>query len=160
MRVALYARVSTRDKEQNPETQLYALRQYAERREWEVVKIYIDQASAGDLGRRSEWRQLLADVKKRDFDAVLVLKLDRAFRSVLDTANTMDNFQHHKVGFVSITQEFDTTSSTGRLMLNLLAAFAEFERDMISERVKEGMNRAKAEGKHVGRPRKGAQNEH
>jgi site-specific DNA recombinase len=85
---------------------------------------------------------------------VLVLKLDRAFRSVMDTANTMDNLQHHKVGFVSITQDFDTTSSSGRLMLNLLAAFAEFERDMISERVKEGMARAKAEGKHVGRPRK------
>ena len=98
---------------------------------------------------------MLADVKrKRDFDAVLVLRLDRAFRSVMETANTMDYLQHHKAGFISITQDFDTTSSSGRLMLNLLSAFAEFERDIISERVKEGMDRARKQGKHIGRPRK------
>jgi DNA invertase Pin-like site-specific DNA recombinase len=87
------------------------------------------------------------------FDTVLVLRLDRAFRSVRDTADTMDTLQHYHVGFISITQNFDTTSSMGKLMLNLLAAFAEFERDILRERTREGMARAAAQGKHLGRPK-------
>jgi len=157
-KVILYARVSTRDKDQTPETQLHALRQYAAGRDWEIVEEYVDTASAGDLRGRSRWRDLLKDVQTHhgQFGMVLVTKLDRAFRSVKETYSTLEIFTHHKIGFVATTQDsIDTTSSTGRLMLGLLATFAEFERDLISERVKEGMARAKAEGKHVGR-QKGA----
>lgn len=154
MKVALYARVSTRDRDQNPETQLFALREYADRHEMEIVGEYIDEASAGDFRRRVRWRDLISDVKLRKCEAVLVLRLDRAFRSVKEAVNTLEDFDHHRVAFVSITQDIDTGSPMGKFLLHQLAAFAELEHDLISERVREGMNRAKAEGKHVGRPRK------
>lgn len=153
MKVALYARVSTNDKEQTPETQLYALREYATARNWEVVGEYVDTASAADQRGRKEWRRLLDEAqKKRHFDAIAVLKLDRAFRSVPELHRTLDTLSHHNVSFISITQPIDTSSSMGKFTLTVLAAAAELERDMISERVREGMARAKAEGKHVGRP--------
>lgn len=154
MRVALYARVSTRDKDQNPETQLYALRQYAERREWEISREYMDTASAVDMRARIDWGRLIEAARLGEFNTVLVLKLDRAFRSVRDTADMIDMFQRCRVGFISVTQEFDTTTTTtttGRLMLNMLAAFSEFERDILRERTREGMARARAQGKHLGR---------
>lgn len=152
MRVALYARVSTRDKDQNPETQLFALREHCQRLGWEIAQEYVDQASAANLRDRTEWRLLLEDVRKGGWEAVLVLKLDRAFRSVKETYDTLAFLDSHRKGFVAVTQPIDTTTSTGKLLLGVLAAVAEFERDLLRERVKEGMARAKAEGKHVGRP--------
>lgn len=152
MRVALYARVSTRDKDQNPETQLLALRQYAANHGWVVTTEYVDQASAADLRGRARWRELIEQVRPHHFDAVMVLRLDRAFRSSKETYDTLSYFSDHKVGFVSITQPIDTTSSTGKLLLGILAAMAEFESNLIRERVKEGMARAQSEGKRVGRP--------
>ena len=152
MRVALYARVSTRDRDQNPETQLYALRQFAEMREWDVVKEYVDHASATDLRGRTAWRELLEQVRKGGIDLVAVLKLDRAFRSAKDTYDTLADFNERKVGFIAITQPIDTTTATGKLLLGVLAAVAEFEKALIVERTKEGLARAKAQGKRLGRP--------
>ena len=151
-RVALYARVSTRDKDQDPETQLYALRNYAAQRGWEIVVEYVDQASATDLRGRTAWRDLLEDVRTGGIDLVLVTKLDRAFRSSKDTYDNLAYLDQHKVGFIATTQPIDTSTSTGKLLLGVLAAVAEFERALIVERTLEGLSRAKAQGNRLGRP--------
>lgn len=153
-RVVLYARVSTRDKDQTPETQLYALHQYVAVRspEWQVIKEYVDQASATNLRDRTAWRGFLEHVRKGGIDLVLVTKLDRAFRSAKDTYDNLAYLDQHKVGFIATTQPIDTSTSTGKLLLGVLAAVAEFERNLIVERTLEGLARAKAEGKHLGRP--------
>ena len=153
MRVAMYARVSTRDKDQNPETQLFNLRSLAQNRGWEVVGEFVDEASAKDMKARVRWRDMTALARKRGFDVLLVLKLDRAFRSVKDTYDGIGFFQRYNIDFVAATQPFDTTTSTGRLMLGVLASVAEFEREMLVERINEGLARARAEGKHLGRPK-------
>jgi DNA invertase Pin-like site-specific DNA recombinase len=152
LRIALYARVSTRDKDQTPETQLYALREYVAARGRQTVKEYVDQASATNLRERTAWRELLEQVRKGGIDLVLVTKLDRAFRSAKDTYDNLAYLDQHKVGFIATTQPIDTSTSTGKLLLGVLAAVAEFERNLIVERTLEGLARAKAEGKKLGRP--------
>ena len=152
-RVALYARVSTRDKDQDPEVQFVALREYAAARGWEALE-YVDHAPAGDLAHRTAWRQLRADAARRRFDILMVWKLDRAFRSTLDALATLRELEHRGVGFASLTQpELDTTSPTGRLVFTILAAVAEMERSLIADRVKEGMKLAASRGAKIGRPR-------
>jgi DNA invertase Pin-like site-specific DNA recombinase len=124
IRVALYARVSTRDKDQDPELQLDAMRDYVRARGWRSVE-YVDTAAAGDLAHRVAWARLLADVAQRRVDRVLVWKLDRAFRSTLHALATLRDLDHAGVGFASLTQpELDTTSPTGRLVFTILAAVA------------------------------------
>ena len=88
MKIGLYARVSTSDKEQDPMTQLLPLREFVKAQEWETFNEYVDRAPATDLLRRTDWRELLDDASKRRFDLLLVLRMDRAFRSVLDAATT------------------------------------------------------------------------
>jgi DNA invertase Pin-like site-specific DNA recombinase len=152
LRVALYARVSTRDKDQDPELQLDALRAYIVARGWQAVE-YVDMAAAGDLAHRTAWARLLADAAQRKVDLVMVWKLDRAFRSTLHALSTLQDFEHYGVGFASLTQpELDTTSATGRLVFTILAAVAEMERELIADRVKEGMRHAARQGKRIGRP--------
>lgn len=152
MRAALYARVSTRDKEQNPETQLVALREHARAQGWEVTREYVDQASALDMRGRVAWRELLKDAQLRKFDSVVVLRLDRAFRSVSDLHHTLESWQPLGVEFVSLREGFDTKTAAGRLIMNFLAAFAEFELSLIRERIADGLAKAKGQGKHLGRP--------
>ncbi len=152
IRVALYARVSTRDKYQDPELQLDAMRDYVRARDWEAVE-YVDTAAAGDLAHRTAWARLLADVARRRVDRVIVWKLDRAFRSTLHALATMRDLDHSGVGFSALTQpELDTTSATGRLVFTILAAVAEMERELIADRVREGMRHAARQGKAIGRP--------
>ena len=151
LRVALSARVSTRDNDQDPELQLHPLREYAAARGWLPTE-YVDYAPAGDLVKRGAWARLLADVRRRRLDLVLAWKLDRPFRSTLHCLSTLQEWEHRGVGFACLTQELDTTSPTGRLLLTLLAAVAEFERGLIRERVKEGMANAKRKGARIGRP--------
>ncbi len=152
MRIALYARVSTRDKDQNPETQLLRLRQFVSQHpDWHIAQTYVDQASANDLLHRTAWRHLQDDALQHRLDAVLVFKLDRAFRSVKHMHDTLAVWDPLHVGFLSAQQGFDTTTALGRLLLNLLASLAEFELETIRERVKAGMDRAKQEGKTVRR---------
>ncbi len=147
----MYARVSTRDKDQNPETQLLRLRQFvAQHPDWQVTKTYVDQASANDLLHRTAWKALQDDAIQHRLDAVLVFKLDRAFRSVKHMHDTLAIWGALSVGFLSAQEGFDTATPIGRLLLNLLASLAEFELDTISERVRAGMVRAKEEGKRFG----------
>jgi DNA invertase Pin-like site-specific DNA recombinase len=153
MKVAIYARVSTSDKEQEPETQLMPLRDFCLAQGWEVYREYVDQAPANDLLHRVQWRQLLDDAAKRRFSAVLVFKLDRAFRSVKHMHDTLAAWELVGVSFQSYRERFDTSTALGRLLLNLLASLAEFELELIRERVKAGMERARRQGKKIGRPK-------
>ena len=154
MKVALYARVSTRDREQTPENQLIQLREWARRQPgYAVYGEYVDYASAKDMRGRTAWTKAMIDAKARRFDVLAVLRLDRAFRSVLDTHTYLETLQHYGIQFVTTTQPMDTRSSLGRLMLDITAAYAEFERSIIVERTLEGLERAKAEGKRLGRPK-------
>lgn len=151
MRVALYARVSTRDKDQDPEMQLQPMREYAVARGWQLTE-YVDQASAADMAGRKGWARLLDDVRRRRVDHVMAWKLDRPYRSTLHCLRTLEEFEHRGAGFSCLTQDIDTTSPTGRLLLTILAAVAEFERGLISERVREGMTNARRKGARIGRP--------
>ena len=152
-RVALYGRVSTSDKNQDPETQLMALRDFAAAHGLIVHREYVDRAPANDLAHRTAWRELLDDAAKRKFKTVLVFKLDRAFRSVKHMHDTLSAWEMVGVGFQSMREHFDTTTAVGRLLLNILGALAEFELELIRERVKAGMDRARRQGKRKGRPR-------
>ena len=153
MRVALSARVSTSDKDQDPETQLMPLRDFCLSQGWEVIGEYVDFAPANDLAHRTSWRKLLDDAAKKRFSVVLVFKLDRAFRSVKHMHDTLAAWELVGVSFKSLREQFDTSTALGRLLLNLLASLAEFELEMIRERVKAGMDRARRQGKQIGRPK-------
>jgi DNA invertase Pin-like site-specific DNA recombinase len=147
MKVALYARVSTSDKDQDPATQLLPLRDFCTAQGWEVYREYVDQAPANDLAHRIQWRQLLDDAAKRRFSVVLVFKLDRAFRSVKHMHDTLAAWELVGVNFRSLREQFGTSTALGRLLLNLLASLAEFELELIRERVKAGMERARRQGR-------------
>jgi DNA invertase Pin-like site-specific DNA recombinase len=153
MKIALYARVSTSDKDQDPETQLMALRDFVAANGLTVHREYVDRAPANDLAHRAAWRDLLDDAAKRKFKIVLVFKLDRAFRSVKHMHDTLAAWEMVGVEFQSMRERFDTSTAVGRLLLNILGALAEFELELIRERVKAGMDRARRQGKKIGRPR-------
>lgn len=151
MKAALYARVSTRDKDQDPETQLVALREWALRQGAECEE-FVDYASGKDLTHRDAWLRMMQRLGRRKLDTLAVVRLDRAFRSVIDMHATLGELEARGVRFVSITQPIDTGSSLGRFMLTVLAAVAELEREIIGERVREGLARARQQGKQLGRP--------
>ena len=153
MKVALYARVSTADKDQEPETQLMPMRDFCAAQGWEIVAEYIDHAPANDQAHRVRWRDLFDAAAKKKFTVVLVFKLDRAFRSVKHMHDTLAAWELVGVTFKSLREQFDTSTALGRLLLNLLAALAEFELELIRERVKAGMDRARRQGKQIGRPK-------
>ncbi len=155
MRVGIYARVSTSDKDQNPETQLLPLREFVTAQGWTVAGEFTDHVSATDLRGRVAWRQLLELASRRKVDLVLCWKLDRCFRSTLHAAETLETLRGWGVGLRSYTEPWaDSTSAAGELMFTIATAFAAFERSLIRERVRSGMDRARRQGKHVGRPRK------
>lgn len=152
MKVAVYARVSTDDKHQDPETQLFAVREFCQRADWEIIQEYVDRARAKDFVRRKAWDQLRRDARQRKFKAVVVFRLDRAFRSVRETVNTLEEWVEFGIGFRSITEDvIDTTTGQGRFIMQIMAAMAELESSIISDRVSAGMARAKAQGKQIGR---------
>ncbi|MBA7500030.1 hypothetical protein ES704_02783 [subsurface metagenome] len=152
MKVALYARVSTDDKEQNPETQLLALRNFCNDAGWEVYQEYVDYARAKDYKHREAWQQLQKDARQHKFKVVLVFRLDRAFRSVRECVNLVEDWFDRGIRFKSVAEDvIDTTTAQGRFILQIMAAIAELESSIIGDRVAAGMARAKAEGKHIGR---------
>ncbi len=153
MKVAIYARISTADKDQDPETQLMAIRDYCEMKGWNIVEEFVDEVPARDLRRRISWRKLLDASARRQFHGVVVFKLDRAFRSVKDMLDTLAMWDSVGVTFVSTREQFDTTTPIGRLLLNIMASLAEFELETIRERVIAGMDRARRQGKEIGRPK-------
>ena len=152
-RAALYARISTSDKNQDPETQLMALRDYCRAQGCEISGEYVDHASARDLAHRTSWRRMLDDGAKRRHRVVVVAGLDRAFRSVKDMHDVLAVWDIQGITFKSMREQFDTGTAVGRLLLTLLAAVAEFELELIRERVKAGMDRARRQGIKIGRPR-------
>jgi DNA invertase Pin-like site-specific DNA recombinase len=156
MKLAIYARVSTNDKEQNPETQLRPLRQHiAGLKDIISVGEFVDTASADDLRGRREWRRLLDLAMKHKVDLIVVWKLDRAFRSVADGATTLQTLRSCSCGIRSLQEPWiDTTTPLGEAMYHITLAWAQLEKRQLSERVKAGIDRARAEGKHVGRPRR------
>ena len=150
MRAALYARVSTVDKDQNPETQLRILREHAQARGWEVAGEFIDHASAADLRGRTAWRKLWDDAGS--WDILVMTKIDRAWRSVLAMLTDVERLDARGKSFQAATQpDLHTGGAMGRLVLSIMGAFAEWERELIRERVLEGMARARAEGKPIGK---------
>ena len=151
-RVALYARVSTHEKGQDPETQLRQLREYADRRGFERVGEYVDVGS-GRSEERAEYKRLLQDARRRRLDVVLVWRYDRFARSTQALIGGLKEFQALGVDFISYQENVDTTTPQGEMVYGFLASIAQFESALISERVKAGMARAKAEGKRVSRPR-------
>jgi DNA invertase Pin-like site-specific DNA recombinase len=152
MRVAIYARVSTLHG-QNPEMQLDELREYATRREWTVVDSYVDEGVSGSKESRPELNRLMADAHRRRFDAVLVWKIDRFGRSLKHLVNAIADLAAYGVAFVSLRDNLDLSTPSGRLMFQIIGAMAEFERSLIQERVRAGLRNARAKGKKFGRPR-------
>jgi len=149
-RVAIYARVSTLDKGQDPETQLHQLRAYAQARGFAMAVEFIDFAS-GTREDRTHYRRLLDAVRKREVDVVLVWRYDRFARSTQALVNALTEFEHLGVDFISYQENIDTTTPQGKLVFTIMASLAQFESALISERVKAGMARATAQGKRVGR---------
>ena len=149
MRAALYARVSTGD--QSCEPQLRDLRQYAAARGWDAVE-YVDTGVSGGKDRRPGLDRLLAAVKARKVDVIVVAAFDRFGRSVRHLVESLELFRHLGVEFVSLREQIDTGSPLGQAMFTIVAAIAQLERSLIAERVRAGLRRARAEGKRLGRP--------
>jgi DNA invertase Pin-like site-specific DNA recombinase len=153
MKIALYARCSTRDKGQNPEMQLEPMRKYCASIQWEVYQEYIDMISAGDLLNRIAWTRLMKDASLHKFDILLIWKLDRAFRSMAHASNTLNTLNSYHVGFRSLMDaSIDTTTPNGLLVFNILASVAQFEKDLITMRINEGITHAKLHGTKSGCP--------
>lgn len=157
IRAAIYARVSST--EQNPEAQLNELREYANKRGFEIYKEYVDYVT-GDFKKRKNTKkpkeqaylELMDDAAKRRIDCVIVWKYDRFARSLSVLITALEHFNNLGVDFISYTQNIDTTTPMGRLFYNVIGSFAEFERETIVERVKAGLANAKAKGIQLGRP--------
>jgi DNA invertase Pin-like site-specific DNA recombinase len=148
-RAAMYLRVSTN--EQDTDMQETELRQYVESRGWQGV-VYRDKAQSGAKNDRPALNAMLSDMRRRKFDVVVVWKLDRLARSLKQLLTIGEECRSLGVDLVSLRQNIDTTLPAGRLTFQILGAVAEFERELLRERVKAGMAQARRTGKHVGRP--------
>jgi DNA invertase Pin-like site-specific DNA recombinase len=153
MKAGLYARVSTHAG-QNPEMQLAELRQYCERRGWEVTGEYVDVGVSGAKERRPELDRLQSACRRRQVDAVVVYRYDRFARSLRQLVNALCEFDALGIQFVSLHEGVDTSTPNGRLVFGIFASIAEFERELIRERVRSGLAAARARGKQLGRPRR------
>jgi putative DNA-invertase from lambdoid prophage Rac len=149
LRAGLYARVSTND-QQTLAMQKRALREYAARRGW-TIALQVREVSSG-AARREAREKLLEAARRREIDVVLVWRLDRWGRSVTDLLATLQELEHLGVGFVSLTEALDLTTPAGRAMAALLAVFAEFEGEILRERVRAGLAHARQNGQRLGRP--------
>ncbi len=152
-RSIVYARVSTVDRGQNPQVQLVECREHAQRCGWEVVEEIVDFES-GAKAKRPGLERLRELVWKRKVDIVLVVRLDRLGRSLRDLMNLLYELREHGVGLVSLKEQLDFSSPSGRFMFHLIGALAEFERELIRDRVKSGLAYARACGIRIGRPQK------
>lgn len=149
-RAIIYARVST--KEQNVDMQISDLRTYAQARGLQVVSEYIDTAS-GSRNDRENYIKLFDDVRKRKCDAVLVWRFDRFARSTKELINGLEEFRALNVDFISYKEAVDTSTPTGKILFTLISCFAEFEREILKMRVIAGIEKAKAKGVKLGRPK-------
>jgi DNA invertase Pin-like site-specific DNA recombinase len=154
VRAALYARVSTANNGQDPTMQTRELREYCERRGWNVVGEYVDVGISGAKEKRPELDRLMVDGHKRRFDIVVVWKFDRFARSVSHLLRALENFRGLGIEFVSFSEQMDTSTPAGKMVFTVLGAVAELERSLIVERVKAGLRNARAKGKRLGRPKR------
>jgi DNA invertase Pin-like site-specific DNA recombinase len=152
-RIAVYARVSTSGGHQDPEMQLRELREYAGHRGWQITETYTDAGVSGSQDSRPALDRLMADACQRRFDAVLVWKLDRFGRSLRHLVNSLAELEALGVAFVSLRDNLDLSTPSGRLMFQIIGAMAEFERALIQERVRAGLRNARAKGRQIGRPK-------
>ncbi len=150
-RIAIYARVSTTD--QSTESQLLDLRRYTRERGWNIFKEYCDNGVSGTKDSRPALNGLLNDAKKRKFDVVLVWRFDRFARSTKHLILALEEFRNLGIDFVSYQENIDTSSPLGSAIFTIISAVAQLERDIIAERVKAGLRRARENGKKLGRPR-------
>jgi putative DNA-invertase from lambdoid prophage Rac len=150
MKAAVYARVSTFDQE--PENQLGELRRYVEARGWSGSE-YVDRGVSGAKDRRPALDQLVTDARRRRFDVLVCWRLDRLGRNLKHLVLLLEELQALGVGFVSLAEGIDATTPAGKLQMHILAAIAEFERERIRERVLAGLQRARTQGRRLGRPR-------
>src|SRR6516162_1878871 len=150
-RAAIYARVSTKNNGQNPETQLVALREYVQNRGWEIAGEYIDHGISGSKDSRPQLDRLMKDARARRLDAVIVARFDRFARSTRHLIMALEEFNGLGVDFISLGESIDTSTAMGKMVFTILGAVAELERNIIRERVTIGLHRARKEGKTLGR---------
>jgi len=153
MRVAIYARVSTSHHGQDASVQTRELREYCKRRDLEIVGEYADSGISGAKERRPQLDRLMTDCRRRLFDAVLVYRYDRFARSLRHLVNALEEFRALGIDFISLHEGVDTSTPNGRLVFGIFASIAEFERELIRDRVKSGIAAARSKGKKLGRPR-------
>jgi len=153
VRVAIYARVSTVNNGQDPGMQTRELREYCKRRGWKITGEFVDEGISGAKDSRPELNKLISDAHRRRFDAVVVWRFDRFARSVSHLLRALENFKALGIEFVSLSEQVDTSTPTGKMVFTVLGAVAELERSLIAERVKAGLRNARAKGKRLGRPR-------
>jgi DNA invertase Pin-like site-specific DNA recombinase len=150
---AVYARVSTINAGQDPSMQTRELAAYCERRGWQVFDLYVDNGVSGKKDSRPALNRLMRDAHARRFDVVLCWRFDRFSRSVSHLCRALETFNALDIEFVSLCEQVDTNTPTGKLVFTILGAVAEGERNLIAERVRAGLRNARAKGKALGRPR-------
>src|SRR5580704_1960411 len=153
MRAAIYARVSTTNHGQNVSMQTRELREYCQRRAWEIEGEYVDAGVSGAKERRPQLDALLIACRKRRVDGVVVYRYDRFARSLRQLVNALEEFRSLGIEFISLHEGVDTSTPNGRLIFGIFASIAEFERELIRDRVRSGLAAAKAKGTRIGRPR-------
>jgi DNA invertase Pin-like site-specific DNA recombinase len=152
MRAAIYARVSTNNG-QDPTVQTRELREYCQHRGWEIAGEYVDAGVSGSKERRPQLDALLTACRKRRVDAVVVYRYDRFARSLRQLVNALEEFRSLGIEFISLHEGVDTSTPNGRLVFGIFATIAEFERELIRDRVRSGIAAARSKGRKLGRPR-------
>lgn len=151
---AIYARVSTINGSQDPTLQTRELKEYCQRRGWRVFDCYVDNGFSGKKDSRPQLNRMMQDAHERRFDVVVVWRFDRFARSVSHLLRALETFSSLGVQFVSLSEQVDTSTPTGKMVFTVLGAVAELERNLIVERVRAGLRHARSKGKQLGRPRK------
>lgn len=151
---AVYSRVSTVGHGQDPAAQTRELVEYCQRRGWEVFDLYVDNGVSGRKDSRPALNRLMADAHARRFDVICCWRFDRFSRSVSHLCRALETFNALDIQFVSLCEQVDTSTPTGKLVFTILGAVAEGERNLIAERVRSGLRNARAKGKRLGRPTK------
>lgn len=152
MDTAIYTRVSTRDK-QDINTQIEYLKEYAARNEYQVTHIFQDIGESGSKNSRPQFDIMLQKVRSGEIKSILVYKLDRIGRSLQHLINLFEEFSKKGINFISATQNINTVTPEGKMFLRMLMVLAEYERELIVDRINAGLKRAKKEGKKLGRPK-------
>jgi DNA invertase Pin-like site-specific DNA recombinase len=152
-RAALYARVSTANNGQDPGLQTRELHDFCQHRGWTLADEYVDVGISGATERRPALDRLMIDARRRRFDVVVVYRYDRFARSLRHLVNALEEFRALGIQFVSIHEGVDTSTPNGRLIFGIFASIAEFERELIRDRVRSGLRNARAKGKCLGRPK-------